>query len=113
MLTQATFDLKSLLRWRDTFAFEGPVYAGVLVVASAPMAKTLQAATRQISVPDALIDKLDEDRDAGIDAACTLLETIEDSGAFDGAHLIPVGRFRQVAARLEALGPRGSNRAPK
>jgi methylenetetrahydrofolate reductase (NADPH) len=112
VLVQATFDLQSLLRWRDTLAFGGPVYAGVLVVASAAMAKTLQTATRQISVPAALIDNLDADRDAGVDAACTLLEEIRDSGAFDGVHLIPVGRFRQVAARLEALGLRQPNRAP-
>jgi methylenetetrahydrofolate reductase (NADPH) len=113
VLVQATFDIESLLRWRDTLAFSGPVYPGVLVVASAPMAKTLQAATHQIKVPETLIDKLDDDGDAGIDAACTLLENIRDSGAFDGVHLIPVGRFRQVAARLEALGLRHPNRAPK
>jgi len=111
LLVQATFDLEGLFRWRDTLAFPGPVYAGVLVVASAPMAKTLQAATHQISVPETLIENLDRDRDAGIDAACTLLETIKDSGAFDGVHLIPVGRFREVAARLEALGFRRPNRA--
>lgn len=29
--------------------------------------------------------------------------TLRDSGAIDGVHLIPVGRFRQVAERL---GPR-------
>jgi methylenetetrahydrofolate reductase (NADPH) len=104
LLVQATFDLESLLRWRDTLVFDGPVFVGVLVVASAPMAKTLQEATHQIAIPETLIDDLDQDRDAGIHAACTILETIRDSGAFDGAHLIPVGRFRQVAARLENLG---------
>jgi len=28
---------------------------------------------------------------------------IRDSGAFDGVHLIPVTRYREVAARLEQL----------
>jgi hypothetical protein len=28
---------------------------------------------------------------------------IRDSGAFDGAHLIPVRRYREVARRLETM----------
>ena len=41
--------------------------------------------------------------DAGVDIACELVERIRDSGAFDGAHLIPVSRYREVARRLEAM----------
>ena len=28
---------------------------------------------------------------------------IRDSGAFEGVHLIPVARYREVAARLERM----------
>ena len=44
---------------------------------------------------------LEKDRNAGVDAACDLVVGIRDSGAFEGVHLIPVARYREVAARLE------------
>jgi hypothetical protein len=30
-----------------------------------------------------------------------MVHDIRESGAFDGVHLIPVSRYRQIAARLE------------
>jgi len=30
------------------------------------------------------------------------VEAIRESGAFEGVHLIPVSRYREVAARLES-----------
>src|SRR5579862_5903727 len=38
LLAQVTFSLDELLEWRDSVRFDGPVYAGVMVIASAPMA---------------------------------------------------------------------------
>jgi hypothetical protein len=73
-------------------------------VASAGMAKTLADATDQIDVPTTLTDRLETDPDAGVDLACSLMEAIRSSRAFDGAHLIPVGRYRAVASRLESSG---------
>ena len=53
--------------------------------------------------PDlAMVDRIEGDRLAGVDVACELVETIRESGAFDGVHLIPVSRYREVAARLES-----------
>ncbi|MGH9120886.1 MAG: methylenetetrahydrofolate reductase [Acidimicrobiales bacterium] len=104
LLVQASFDLDALLRWRDSLHFDGPVFAGVLVVASVGMSKTLAEATNQIDLPGTLLDQLDTDPDAGVEMACSLMHQIKDSGAFDGVHLIPVGRYRTVAARLEANG---------
>jgi len=34
-------------------------------------------------------------------AACDLVLALRDSGAFAGVHLVPVSRYREVAARLE------------
>jgi 5,10-methylenetetrahydrofolate reductase len=104
LFVQASFDLSALLRWRESLQFDGQVFAGVLVVASAGMAKTLAEATNQIDMPRALLDRLEDDRDAGVDLACSLMAEIRDSGAFDGVHLVPVGRYRTVAARLEREG---------
>jgi hypothetical protein len=36
-----------------------------------------------------------------VEHACELVLEIRDSGAFEGVHLVPVSRYRQVAARLE------------
>jgi len=70
------------------------------------MARKLSAEIPQLAVPDPLIRAHDADRDAGVDFACRMLEDLRDSAAFDGVHLIPVARCRDVAARLG--GPRRS-----
>jgi methylenetetrahydrofolate reductase (NADPH) len=104
LFVQASFDLEGLLRWRESLSFDGKIFAGVLVVASQGMAKTLAEATGQIELPTTLLDELAGDPDAGVDRSCSLMAEIKESGAFDGVHLIPVGRYRSVAARLEHDG---------
>ncbi len=100
LYVQVSYDLDELLRWRDSVALDIPVYAGVMVLASAKMAADL-AKLPQLTIPDALVEAVERDRDAGVDAACEQILKIRDSGAFQGVHLIPVARYRQVAARLE------------
>jgi methylenetetrahydrofolate reductase (NADPH) len=104
LLVQASFDIEGLLRWRESLSFEGKVFAGVIVIASVGMAKQLSEATSQIHVPPELLDELAVDRDAGVARACSLMTEIEATRAFDGVHLVPVGRYRSVAARLEQEG---------
>jgi methylenetetrahydrofolate reductase (NADPH) len=103
LLVQVSFSAEELLRWRDAVAFDGPVYAGVLVLASAAMGKRVAADVPGVEVPDDLLRRLEGDPDAGVDAACRLVLELRSSGAFDGVHLVPVGRYRQVAMRLEQL----------
>ena len=102
VLAQVAFSLDRLLDWRASIDFPGPVYAGVMVVASAAMARTLTRDVPQLAVPDALIAQLEQDRDAGVRLAYDLVGAIRDSGAFDGVHLIPVSRYRDIARLLEA-----------
>src|SRR6204780_2416301 len=101
LCVQIGFSLDDLLAWRGQVEVDVPVYAGVIVVASAGMARNLTIPG--LTVPPDLVDKLEGDRNAGVDAACDLVVGIRDSGAFDGVHLIPVARYREVAARLERL----------
>lgn len=103
LFAQVGFSLDQLLRWRSSVDFAGPVYAGVLVVASAQMATKLSAEFPQLAVPDWLVERLEHGREAGVDFACEMVCQIQDSGAFDGVHLIPVHRYRDVARRLEAV----------
>ena len=101
VLVQVSFSVEALLRWRDRAALDVPVYAGVLVVASERMAKRLHDDIRGVDIPEALIAAVARDPNAGVDAACEQVVALRDSGAFAGVHLIPVSRYRDVAARLE------------
>jgi 5,10-methylenetetrahydrofolate reductase len=101
VLTQVSFSVDALLRWRDQAGLRVPVYAGVMVLASAGMARNLAAAIPDIQIPAELVGAVERDRDAGVDAACRQVLAIRDSGAFDGVHMVPVSRYREVAARLE------------
>jgi methylenetetrahydrofolate reductase (NADPH) len=101
LLTQVTFSLPDLLEWREKVTFAGPVYAGVMVIASAPMARKLSTEIPQLAVPEAIIEQVEHDRTAGVRIADELVHRIRESGAFDGVHLIPVSRYREMAAALE------------
>jgi methylenetetrahydrofolate reductase (NADPH) len=101
LLSQVSFALDPLLAWRAALDFDGPVYAGVMVIASAAMARKLSSDIPQLAVPAAVIDRIERDGTAGVTMAHDLLEAIRESGAFDGVHLIPVSKYREMAALLE------------
>jgi methylenetetrahydrofolate reductase (NADPH) len=103
LLTQVSFSAKDLVEWRRSVAFDGPVLAGVLVMASLSMARKLSADIPQLTVPPSIVDRLDRDHDAGVDIACDLIADVRASEAFDGIHLTPVNRYREMATRLEGL----------
>jgi 5,10-methylenetetrahydrofolate reductase len=104
LFAQMCFSCDDVLRWRDRVAFDGPVYAGVMVLASGAMARKLAATVVEIEVPAGLVERVERDRQAGVELACQQVEQFRDSEAFDGVHLVPVARYREVAARLEASG---------
>jgi methylenetetrahydrofolate reductase (NADPH) len=101
MFVQVSYSVEAVLRWREANDIDMPVYAGVMVLASQAMARRLAASVPDIAIPDALADRVAADPMAGVDAACEQVLRLRESGAFDGVHLVPVNRYRQVAARLE------------
>jgi methylenetetrahydrofolate reductase (NADPH) len=101
VFVQVSFSIEALLRWRDSVDLSIPVYPGVLVLASSSMAKSVSETVPGVEVPVDLADRLEQDRSAGVEAACELVVELQRSGAFEGVHLVPVGRYREVAARLE------------
>ena len=103
LLAQVTYSIDDLLRWRFSIEFDGPVYAGVMVLPSPAMARKLSADVPQLAVPGYVMSQLDSDSDSGVEIACDHIRAIRDSGAFEGVHLIPVTRYREMAARLETL----------
>jgi methylenetetrahydrofolate reductase (NADPH) len=68
------------------------------------MARRINATIPDIRVPDHIVDKLDDDPSVGLDVACEQIESIKSSGAFDGVHLVPVMRYREMAKRLAEMG---------
>ena len=101
LFVQVSFSVEELLSWRSTIDFDGPVFAGVITLASATMARKLSADIPELAVPDGLVAALDRDRNAGVDHACRMIDEIRESAAFEGVHLVPVSRYRQIAARLD------------
>ncbi|HVM34851.1 MAG TPA: methylenetetrahydrofolate reductase [Actinomycetota bacterium] len=103
IFVQITYNVDALVEWRRSLEYEGKMYAAVLVLAGSRMAMRINAAIPDIRIPRRIVEKLDDDPQIGIDLACDQIEAIRDSGAFDGVHLIPVMRYREMAARLAAL----------
>src|SRR4051812_27034532 len=101
LFVQVSFSVPDLIGWREQIDFDGPVYVGVMAPPSATMARKLSADIPQLAVPPALITALESDRDAGVDFACEMVAEVKQSGAFEGVHLIPVSRYREIAARLD------------
>jgi methylenetetrahydrofolate reductase (NADPH) len=101
--TQVSYSIVDLAAWRESISYEGPIYAGVMVHASASGARKLAERVPQLAPPPRWIDALEQDPDAGVELACEHLLAIRDHGGFAGAHLVPVSRYRQVATRLESL----------
>lgn len=100
---QVGFSVEAFLRWREQNPTDLPVHAGVMVLASGGMAHRLRASIPDIALPDALVEQVAADPEAGVRAACDLVLALRDSGAFAGVHLVPVSRYRAVAAHLERV----------
>jgi methylenetetrahydrofolate reductase (NADPH) len=100
---QVGFSVEEVVRWREANPTDQPVYAGVMVLASAGMATRLRASVPDIDIPDALVERVAADPDAGVAAACEQVVALRESGACDGVHFVPVSRYRQVAIELERL----------
>ncbi|MGH9079961.1 MAG: methylenetetrahydrofolate reductase [Acidimicrobiales bacterium] len=105
LLVQVSFSAAELVEWRSSIEFGGPVFAGVMVVPSVTMARKLAIDIPELAIPDEVTRRLDDDGDAGVDIALDLVREIRASRAFDGVHLIPVNRYRDLAVQLERLGP--------
>ena len=103
LFVQITYAPHRLMEWRNELKFNGGVYAGVLVLASARMARRINATIPDIRIPQRIIDKIESDPDYGIEFALEQIEAVRDSGLFNGVHLVPVTRFRQIAERLRSL----------
>jgi 5,10-methylenetetrahydrofolate reductase len=104
LLVQMSFDIDALVAWRAALDFSGPVFAGILVLASAKMARRIGDTVTEFTIPDSLMAALEQDSDAGVDFALDMVEQCRQSDAVEGVHLAPVARIVEVAGRLRGEG---------
>jgi 5,10-methylenetetrahydrofolate reductase len=97
---QVSYSAADLGAWRERVEFKGAVYAGVMVVPSARMARKLSADVPQLAVPPHLVDMIDRDPTAGVGFAADLIDDIRSTDRFDGVHLVPVARYREITSAL-------------
>src|SRR5438270_743494 len=83
LFAQVSFSIDKLLEWRSSLDFAGPIYAGVMVVVSAAMARKLSTDVPELVVPEQVIGVIERDPSAGVDIACDLVAEVRESGAFD------------------------------
>jgi methylenetetrahydrofolate reductase (NADPH) len=97
-----TFSVPAVEHWRERHAdLDTPVRAGVLVPTGPEMARGV-AEGMDLDLPAGLVDALDGDETAGVDAACEHALALRGAGV-DGIHLVAVSRYREVARRLAGL----------
>src|SRR4029077_19509685 len=88
IFSQVSYSADAQLRWRDANPVDVPVYAGVMVLASAAMARRLAAAIPDIEIPGWLADKVADDKMAGVEAACQKIVSVREMHTFDAFPLI-------------------------
>lgn len=106
--TQGVFDIRSLRRFMQYASqFSVKTLAGIIVLASARMAKYMNDNVPGIMVPQAIIDELasaekGKGLQKGIEIAARLIKTIREEKLCHGVHIMAVGNERIVPDILEA-----------
>ena len=106
--TQGVFDVASLRRFMQYASqFDIKILAGIIVLASARMAKYMNDNVPGIMVPQPIIDELasvekGKGRQKGIEIAARLMKTIKEENLSQGIHIMAVGNESVVPDILEA-----------
>jgi methylenetetrahydrofolate reductase (NADPH) len=108
--TQGIFDLANLRRFMQYASqFNAKILAGIIVLASAGMARYMNNNVPGIIVSQAIIDELagvekGKGLQKGIEIAARLTRTIKDENLCHGVHIMAVGNESLVPDILEAAG---------
>ena len=106
--TQGIFDLESLRRFMQyAFQFNVKILAGIIVMASARMARYMNDNVPGIVVPQAIIDELGtaekgKGLQKGIEIAVRLIKAIKEEKLCHGVHIMAVGNEGIVPDIVEA-----------
>lgn len=108
--TQAIYDLDNFRRFMEyARKFPVKVLAGIVLLASARMAKYMTENVPGIFVPQATIDELantpkEEMLKKGIEVAGRMIATLQKESICDGVHIMAIGREEVVPDILAAAG---------
>ncbi len=118
--TQGIFDLDALRRFLDGMAAAGigvPVMAGIIPLKSAGMARYMNENVPGITVPGAMLERLEqaaaEGKEKGIrglpaklgrELAAELIARVREEGLCAGVHIMAVGTEEAVPAILDMAG---------
>jgi len=110
--TQAVYDLDELKRfvgYSRNINKSVKILAGIVLLASARMAKWMNENIPGIFVPQNLIDELaevpkGESLSKGIEIAGNLIKRIKDEEICDGVHIMAIGKEEKVPDILKAAG---------
>jgi len=112
--SQGIFDLSSLRRFRQYASqFEVKILAGIIVLASARMARYMNENVPGITVPQVIIDEMATARrgkglQKGIEIAARFIRTMREENLCHGVHVMAVGNEKSVPELLDAAGLDGS-----
>jgi methylenetetrahydrofolate reductase (NADPH) len=111
--TQVIFDLDTLRRFMDRARrTRVKILAGILVLASARMARRFNARVPGVRVPGALVEELEKAPRGsagkrGMEIAAGMIRQIREQGICDGVHVMTAGREDVVPEVLELAGVSG------
>ena len=106
--TQGVFDVASFRRFMQYASqFDVKILAGIIVMASARMARYMNENVPGILVPQSIIDELataekGKGLQKGIEIAARLIRTLKEEQLCDGVHVMAVGNEGIVPGILEA-----------
>lgn len=104
--TQAVYDIELFKRFLDAIKhINVPVFAGIVLLKSAGMAKYMNKNVAGVFVPDNLIKEMEETKEKGaksIEIAARLIKELKP--LCKGIHIMPIGWDKKVPQVLDAAG---------
>jgi len=104
--TQAIYDADTFARFmKRVEGFKVPIFAGIIPLKSAGMAKYMNKNVAGVFVPEVLIDQMAKTEDkvkTGIEIAAKLIREMKDM--CQGIHFMPIGWEKKIPAMLDAAG---------
>ncbi|HEX77642.1 MAG TPA: methylenetetrahydrofolate reductase [Dehalococcoidia bacterium] len=110
--TQAVYDVPKFARWMEMVAERGldqkvHILAGVIPIRSAGMARYMRDYVSGVSVPDEIVRRMEEAREAkeeGINIALETIEQLKEIPGVHGIHIMAVGWEDSVPLIVERAG---------
>jgi methylenetetrahydrofolate reductase (NADPH) len=108
--TQAVYDMDKFKRFMDYAGkFNVKILAGIVLLVSAGMARSMNKNVAGISVPDALIAEMESVAKAdqlkkGVEIAGRMISQIKEQGICSGVHIMAIGKEDKVPDIMSAAG---------